>query len=204
MVEASAPHLKRLLIFLFGTGARLGEALTLDWREVDLVGARVIFLPEKTKTKQRRIAKLPPAVVAALASQPLRVGTVFRWETNPGNAPAGRRIRTYAEREGGGHIKTAWNGAIRRARLNPDLHPHCTRHSWASWHYAVHRDLLALKIEGGWATTSQVERYAHLMPQGHETDILVFWGYAVSNLGTTEAPGPTAADLSIWKKAGIL
>lgn len=171
MVEAAAPHLRPLLVFLFGTGARLGESLSLDWREVDLTGARAIFLAEKTKSRTRRIAALPPAVVAALAALPERDGPVFRWTDRTG------RTHGYAPRAGcGGQIKTAWNNALRRAELNPDLTPHCTRHSWASWHYAMHRDPYALRDEGGWQHAGMVERYAHLMPQAHQADIAIMWG----------------------------
>ena len=56
------------------------------------------------------------------------------------------------DRRSGGQIKTAWHGAIRRAGLNPELTPHDLRHTWASWHYALNRDLLALKQEGGWSS----------------------------------------------------
>jgi len=36
LIEASARHLRPLVIFLLGTGARVGEALWLDWANVDL------------------------------------------------------------------------------------------------------------------------------------------------------------------------
>lgn len=36
LIDAAADHLKPLLIFLFHTGARIGEAMALDWRDVDL------------------------------------------------------------------------------------------------------------------------------------------------------------------------
>jgi integrase len=76
----------------------------------------------------------------------------------------------------GGQIKRAWAGAIRRAGLNPDFTPRTCRHTWASWHYAIHRDLLRLKIEGGWSSVELVERYAHLMPASHEAAIRQFLG----------------------------
>jgi integrase len=59
LVSAAAPHIKPLLIFLLGTGARMAEALELEWRDVDLEGARAIFW--RTKTGARRVAALPPS-----------------------------------------------------------------------------------------------------------------------------------------------
>lgn len=175
-------HLRALLVFLLGTGARMTEALSLEWRDTDLQGARAIFQAATTKGRQRRrIAALPPAVVAVLASLPHREGKVFR---TPSGAP-------YADKDGaGGQIKTAWSATIRRSGLNPALRPHDLRHTWASWHYAINRDLLALKIEGGWQTIEMVQRYAHLMPRGHESEILAFWG--VPAMDTRETRGAIA------------
>jgi integrase len=163
LIAAAAPHLRPLVIFLLGTGARLSEALYLDWRDVDLVGARAIFW--RTKNGKRRVAALPKRTVVSLASLP-RVGNVFLTASR----------RPYADHGGeyGGQIKTAWAGALRRSDLNPDFTPHTCRHTWASWHYALHRDLLRLKADGGWSSVTLVERYAHLMPAGHEDAIRRF------------------------------
>ena len=54
LIDAAAPHLKPLLTFIICTGARLSEAIELEWRDVDLEGARVIFW--RTKTGRRRVA----------------------------------------------------------------------------------------------------------------------------------------------------
>ncbi len=177
LVAAAAAHLRPLLIVLLGTGARMSEALELDWRDVDLTGGRAIFW--RTKGGRRRIATLPARAVAALAGLEHREGPVFRWETRrPVTKRDGQPKRTtaYADRgrQGGGQIKGAWRGAIKRAGLDTALTPHDLRHTWASWHYALHRDLLLLKVEGGWSSVALVERYAHLMPAGHEAEIRAF------------------------------
>jgi integrase len=111
-----------------------------------------------------------------------REGPVFRWQH-------GRRQAGYADkgRQGGGQIKTAWKGAVRRAGLNPELTPHDLRHSWASWHYALYKDLLKLRLEGRWSSSDLVERYAHLLPAGQEAAIGGFW-----RLATPSAPPPSA------------
>jgi integrase len=178
LLTAAAPHVRPLLVFLISSGARMSEAIELDWRDLDLQGNRAIFW--RTKTGKRRIVVLPPRAVADLATLPHREGSVFRWETTP--SPKGAkpsRIHTYADRgrEEGGHIKRAWQGAIRRARLDPELTPHDCRHTWASWHYALHKDLLRLKAEGGWSSVTLVERYAHLLPAGQEAAIRHFLGW---------------------------
>jgi integrase len=200
LVAAAVPHLQPLLLFLLGTGARLSEALELQWRDLDLgiefAGARAIFW--QTKGGRRRVAAVPPRIALALAALPWRDGAVFRWETKrKGEARGGqaKRIIAYADRgrAGGGQIKTAWKGALSRAGLDAEFTPHDLRHSWASWRYALDRDLLALKREGGWASVAQVERYAHLLPQGHEREIRRFWGLP-GDAGATEGrPGRSTA-----------
>lgn len=163
LILAAAPHLKPLLVFLLCTGARMSEALELEWRDVD--SQRAIFW--RTKGGSRRIANVPRRAANALADTIAHDGRVFR--TGSGAAYSDRH------RQGGGQIKTGWKAALRRAGLAADLTPHDLRHTWASWHYAVHRDLLALKLEGGWSSVALVERYAHLMPAGHEAEIEAFW-----------------------------
>ena len=51
LIEAASSHLRPLVIFLLYTGARAGEALWLDWGNVDLVRAHVTF--PKTKNGGR-------------------------------------------------------------------------------------------------------------------------------------------------------
>ena len=77
LIAAAASHLKPLLTFLLCTGARLSEAVYLEWRDVDLIGARAIFWPDRTKSKRRRNVHLPPRIIAALANLPHRDGMVF-------------------------------------------------------------------------------------------------------------------------------
>jgi hypothetical protein len=36
--------------------------------------------------------------------------------------------------------------------------------------------LLRLKEDGGWSSVALVERYAHLMKEGHQDEIKSFWG----------------------------
>jgi integrase len=187
LIAAAAPHLRTLMLLLLGTGARMAEALELDWRDVDLTGARVIFW--RTKSGRRRNAALSPRTVAALASLPHRDGPVIRWETPRKRRGEAKRSAAYADRgrQGGGQIKTAWRGALKRAGLNPSFTPHDLRHTWATWHYALHRDLLLLKVEGGWSSVTLVERYAHLMPAGQETAIRNFWHLHDTGIAGKEA-----------------
>jgi integrase len=150
LIGAAADHLRPLVIFLLYTGARLSEALYLDWRHVDLARGHVQFVD--TKNGEARGVPLHARVLAALQVLKHREGEVFR---RPDDRPYERK------REGGGQIKTAFKGACRRAKID-DFSPHDCRHTWATWHYAANRDLPALMKLGGWKSEKMVLRYAHV------------------------------------------
>jgi integrase len=152
---ACSDHLRPLVIFMLYTGARCGEALWLDWRDVDLTRAHVTF--RKTKNGKARGVSLAPRVVAALANIPHRAGDVFRRPDGESYTRSTRSDDTSA----GARIKTAFKAACRRASIT-DFHPHDCRHTWATWHYAKNRDLGALMRLGGWRTERMVLRYAHV------------------------------------------
>ena len=137
--------------------------------------AKVMFRVENTKAGKPRLVDLSPALVATLANLPHRDGKVFRShlldpETGERKGYADRR------REGGGQIKTAWIATLKRAELS-NLTPHDLRHTWATWHYAIHRDPFRLRDEGGWSSVALVERYSHgsLFPRDQIPRIAEFW-----------------------------
>ena len=150
LMAAASPHLRPLVLFLLSTGARLSEALYLEWRDVDLSRGQVVFTD--TKNGEARGVPLHPRLVATLANLKRKEGRVFR-------RPDGR---PYEERAGGGgQVKTAWAGMCRRAGIS-DFTPHDCRHTWATWHYAANRDMRALMELGGWKSAEMVIRYAHV------------------------------------------
>lgn len=175
LIEAAAPHLRPLVIFLLSTGARLSEALYLQWRDVDLSAGQVVF--HDTKNGESRGVPLHARAVAALASLEWdRKGAVFR-------RPAGKIRKTgrlwipYEDREGagGGQVKTAWAGMLKRAGIK-DFTPHDCRHTWATWHYKANRDLTALMELGGWKSADMVLRYAHVNTSHLAGSIGRIWG----------------------------
>jgi integrase len=181
LIEAAAPHLKPLVIFLLCTGARLSEALYLDWRFVDLSGAHVIFANTSaggvgTKNDESRGVPLHPMAVAALASAPWtdRKGAVFRW---PQGRAKALKWAPYASRggKGGGQVKTAWAAMCERAKIT-DFTPHDCRHTWATWHYKANKDIAALMRLGGWKSPEMVLRYAHVDTTALAPTIANLWG----------------------------
>ena len=146
---ACAKHLRPLVTFLLYTGCRAGEAMALDWREVDLEARTAVFLV--TKNGKPRPAPLVPVVLEALQALPHRTGKVFL--TDEG--------RPYAVKlQSGGQFKSAFKSACVRAGIE-NFHPHDCRHTWATWHFKANGNLRELMELGGWKTMSMVTRYAH-------------------------------------------
>ena len=166
LIQSCGQHLRPLVIFLLYTGARTGEALWLDWADVDLERRHVTF--RKTKNGTARGVPLHVRVVAALGGLPDRSGEVFR--TPDGSAYARRAPGDDADTSAGSRIKTAFKGACRRAAI-ANFTPHGCRHTWATWHYQENRDLTALQRLGGWKTLSMVMRYAHTNVEEHAQSI---------------------------------
>lgn len=167
IIAAATAESQRLFTFLFYTGCRPIEAVTLDWKTVDLSRRHVVFVD--TKNGLDRGAILHPRAFTVLANMPHREGRVFKT----------RAGFDYEVREGeSGFYKTAWNKSCVRAgfftmetRVRDgdevqvkvsSLPPYTTRHSWATWFYAATRDVRALMQLGGWKTLSQVQRYTHV------------------------------------------
>jgi integrase len=133
-----------------GRAPECRRRFSLEWREVDLAAAHVTFLD--TKNGEDRGVPLHARLVNELRALRHLQGRVFR--TNSG--------RPYAEKNNaGGQIKTAFRGACRRAGIE-DFSPHDCRHTWATWHYAANRDIVALMKLGGWKSERMVLRYAHV------------------------------------------
>ncbi len=69
-----------------------------------------------------------------------------------------------------GLIKTGFKAALRRAKIE-NFRVHDCRHTWATWHYQEHHDLIALQQLGGWRTLSMVSRYAHASSENYRAGI---------------------------------
>ena len=70
-------ELKPLIIFLYYCGVRVGEALQIEWPQVDLKQALIRLEPEQTKTDQARIVPLPDVLMEILRGIEPKQGTVF-------------------------------------------------------------------------------------------------------------------------------
>ncbi len=156
-IEHAPAHVKPLIAFLVGTGARLREAALLDWGEVDLPGKTVTFMD--AKNGETAAVPLPGFVIEALSALPHRDGAVFRRDDGQPYAEYVRvRVEGLPRTAGGLKMK-----ALRRTLAAIGLTPHGTRHAFVS--YIAARDGLA--AAGALArhkSVAMTKRYTHFAP----------------------------------------
>lgn len=150
----ASPHLGALCKFMFGTGARIGEAVALTWADVDLTARTALI--RQTKINNERLAHLPAPVVVALANIPSN--------RNPEDL-----VFKYANRES---VRQVWDNAIKRANIRK-LSPHSCRHGFATTLLHNKVDVKTVAKLGGWRDVATlVKTYAHAMSDPTITDVL--------------------------------
>jgi integrase len=70
-------HLRPLITFLYYCGVRVGEAVQIEWSQVDLHGALIRLEGEQTKTSEPRIVPLPDVLIDTLKHVKKKEGLVF-------------------------------------------------------------------------------------------------------------------------------
>lgn len=139
-------YLRVMYDFMFCTGARRGEVLSLDWSYIQLRYARATLRDVKAQpgVVKDRVVKLPPRAVAMLASLPgpKSRGRVFKGA----NGKDWNRDITRS----GARLNRAFQAIVRNAGIDRKVSLHVIRHSWASWHYALHKNLKKLAADGAW------------------------------------------------------
>ena len=139
--KVAGPHLGALALFMFATGARISEALSVQWDHVDLK-ARKALIP-RSKISEQREVHLPPRLVAAIANLPQMKN---------------RPVFFYRKR---GDMHNLWDATVARAKIKR-MTPHSGRHGFAT---TVLRNGIDPKTGawlGGWKSTKHfMETYAH-------------------------------------------
>jgi integrase len=150
LIAECPPHLAGLALFMFLTGARVSEALALQWSDVDF-NSRTALIRE-TKIGSERRAHLPPSLLVALANIKHENGrTVFRYTT-----------KAAADK--------SWRSAVKRAGIEP-LSFHSCRHGFATALLHAGIDPVTVSKLGGWKTPQHVfQTYGHASDDATLTD----------------------------------
>lgn len=77
LIKLLPTHLRPLVTFLYYCGVRVGEALQIEWPQVNLKTRLIRLEPEQAKTDEARILPLPSVLVGMLHQVEAKSGRVF-------------------------------------------------------------------------------------------------------------------------------
>jgi integrase len=151
-VANANPNIGAMCMFMFMTGARIGEAVALRWEDVNLEKRTALI--RQTKVGAERVANLPMPLVVAIAN-------LKRIED--------RGVFGYVHPDDTWRV---WEAAIKAAKIK-HLSPHCCRHGFATTLIQRGVDVVTVARLGGWKTAAIVlKTYAHAKQDPTITDIL--------------------------------
>lgn len=158
-MAAASPRLAALALFMFTTGARIGESCTLTWSAVDLSAGKAGF-PE-TKNGEAHDVYLTPAMVAALANL----------ERTPGKG--GGKVFGFATRHS---VYRPWKAACAAAKIAYVAPHQAGRHSFATEMIVrAGVDVATTAKLGNWKSHRLLsETYVH--PEGEQDTINAVFG----------------------------
>ena len=135
------PHLAALMLYLFQTGSRVGEAIDLRPEDVDLGKGEAIAYD--TKNGEDRLVHLTPEMVEELRHLPVKNGRVFAYTKRNGIYAA---LKTVCEEAGLEYLGTHQAG----------------RHSFATALDDMGFTASAIAAAGGWKSVALVQKtYIH-------------------------------------------
>jgi integrase len=196
LAEEACPESHVFLLCLARTGMRLGEAMALEWRDVDWTG-RVILI--RRSRRRNRV------------SQP-KNGTARRVDMSRQLVEALQSLRTLQEAEAvvagqappervfsdqtGGPIQedrfrhTVWRPLLRRATLRYRK-PHTLRHTYASMLIEAGEPLIYVQQQLGHHSAGfTLKVYGHLLPRGDRRAVDGLDDATIRNPAATEGLAP--------------
>lgn len=146
LLEASAAHLRPIILVALQTGMRRGEILALQWHQVEL--DRRIIRVEHTKSGQNRIIPINELLMTELKKLKRADGKSRFVFLNP---KSGKPMVD---------VKTGFKAATRRAEIR-GLRFHDLRHTFASRLIEAGFDLITVKDLLGHQSVVTTQRYTH-------------------------------------------
>jgi integrase len=138
-----------LATFMFSTGCRIGEALRLEWEDIDFKAKAILI--RKTKTKRQRLPYMPSRLLVALANLDRDKKPFHRPQTT---------------------LRDAWDRAVEAAGIER-LTFHCCRHGFATSLLRAGFDVVTVAKLGGWESAQLVlSNYGHAQEDQTATEAL--------------------------------
>lgn len=160
LIENCPPQIEHLVSFLFYTGARLSEAMSLRWSGV--VGNSAIFSTRKGKLKKirRRAVILSPSMLGAMDERGGSNEYVFK--------------NTKGKKWERGNFYHYWSQTCSVCGID-DFNLHDCRHTFASHLVQKGASLGHVAELLGHTSLQMVMRYAHLAPSHLESTVSLLW-----------------------------
>ncbi len=150
----STRWLRDIILFALNTGMRRGEMINLRWQDVDF-NLSVVHIRNtdtfSTKSRTERTIPLNSQALNILKEMSKQTEYVF---TNS----KGRKLI-------GKYVSECFREAIHDAGLNPKLHFHSLRHTFASWLVQDGVSLYEVQKLLGHSNISVTQVYSHLQPE---------------------------------------
>lgn len=144
-----------LVTFLLYSGCRIGEALALDWADIQNGTAYI----RTSKNDDPRTVRLRADLASDLEPRRKPEGRVFRWRYGGGLTGLLRRATCLA----------CGVTPPRRHKASPHrlgwVTFHTFRHTWATWFRQTGGDVQGLVATGNWRDAKSAARYAHVVPR---------------------------------------
>ena len=172
---------RRVAEFLFHSGARLGNALTLRWDEVllgrEVAGSSVRLWSRKGRAKKKRWRTVP------MTSRMWKIMTVIRDERGPEACKGEAPVFLRSDGKAWGDLKNFrvkhWDRACQKAGIE-DFTPHDARHTFCSHLVQKNVPLVVVMELIGHTSLAMVQRYAHLAPSHHVEAVAALEGAGIS------------------------
>lgn len=136
-----------MALWLLATGARLGEALQAQWKDIDEEGRVWVIPAARSKSKKIRSVPLNDTALQVLGELTTKDKHEHLWVTNKGGPYR--------------HVHKAWDRIRKKADL-PHLRIHDLRHQTASLMISAGRTLYEVQQVLGHSSPIVTQRYAHL------------------------------------------
>lgn len=155
-VEASRNpvHMRRLIFALVGSGIRSEDAVQLQMSNINPRAAQIWIADPKNNDARWAFIETARSLPELMRHAPTE-GAVFRRK-------GGKPFHVNPSRSGG-QFADDFN-PIRDAAGLPWITIHTFRHTFATWFWAVNKDLNALMAYGGWKSVAMAMRYTKLAP----------------------------------------
>jgi integrase/recombinase XerC len=139
---------RALMELLYGSGVRIGEAVSLDVQDIDL--DELMVRVRQGKGRRDRVVPFGPPAARALRD----------WIGSMGGKGA-----LFRNKSGGRLSARSARQIVRNAGVNngvPQVHPHALRHSCATHLLGAGADLRSIQEQLGHASLSTTQRYTHV------------------------------------------